>query len=119
VGVHSSGRFIEKKQLGPKGESACDLEATLIAIREIGRCEEFLAGEPDKGEELPSLTLGCALGAAVAGCSEDRIEQRIVDGRVETDDNVIEDGKVPDEPVVLVGPRDAESSDKIRPEPGY
>jgi hypothetical protein len=56
-GVHSGRRFVQQKQLRTRGQSSSDLEAPLVAVREIASKISGVTIDPNEPKEIVRLVL--------------------------------------------------------------
>ena len=107
AGVHAGRRFVEQEQLRPRPEGAGDLEAALVAVRQVARPGLRPALETDQLEEAHPLVDRVDLLVEHRRRAQDRIPPVALEVDVDADPDVVQGRHRAEQPDVLEGPADA------------
>jgi hypothetical protein len=105
--VHARRRLVEQEQLRLRRERARDLEAALVAVREVLPDLVVLAAKPRELEQLARTLPRLALLAPHARRPRDRAEEIALESHVHADEHVLERSHVLKETDVLERAPDA------------
>ncbi len=115
AGVHAGGRLVEQEQLRTGRERTSDLEATLVAVREVPCPGVRPCPQADELQQfVPALDRRLLFGM-VARRAQDRVPPATAEVRVLSHEDVVERGHRPEQPDVLEGPADPELGHLVRP----
>ena len=101
IGVHPGGRLVQQQQGRVGAEGPGDLQAALVAVRQVLAELIVLALEADERQELAGPLRGRDLLTAVARRREQRVDPGRLEPRVHPDEDVLERRHVREEPDVL------------------
>src|SRR6266480_4173672 len=105
--VHAGGRLVERKQLRLGGESARDLEASLVAVRQAARGVVGAAADPDIVEQLGRARFDLFFFLYRLSVSEHCADDAGMAAQVTADHHVLERRQVGEQADVLERARNA------------
>ena len=108
AGVHARGRFVEKQELGARGQGAGDLQAALVAVGKARGAGERGIAKPHEIQALHGVVHDAALLGALGARAQHRAEEVGGSAAMAADAHVVEHGQRREKPDVLERPRDAE-----------